>query len=145
MGCDNNNSFLSCFSLIPNWKFFASQSVVIDSGLECFYFVRLVGMLYLAYTHNYILELLVQANLSESYLTYQNFGTILILSGYYIVDLLFFISGAVGAFVIMKKIRKQGKFSGVFYLKCVAHRFLRVWPMYMLVLFFFWTVTPSLF
>ena len=63
-------------------------------------------MLYLVYTHNYLLELMVQSNLTESYLGYKDFSTVLILSGYYMVDVLFFISGAVGAFMFMKKLEK---------------------------------------
>jgi len=120
--------------------------VVIDKNLEVFNFVRIFGMLYLAYTHMYILTLLVQGNATESYLTYGDFTTVLIMSGYNIVDLLFFVSGAVGAFCILTKLDKPAnQFNGVFYAKLIAHRFLRLWPMYMLVLFFFWQVSPVLF
>lgn len=103
-------------------------------------------MAYLIYTHNYILELLIAGNPLASYLTYDDFITLLIIAGYFVVDLFFFIGGCVATFTLLTKLKQVNfKLTPKLYLKIILHRFLRVWPMYMLFLFFFWQVSRYMF
>jgi peptidoglycan/LPS O-acetylase OafA/YrhL len=50
---------------------------------------------------------------------------------------LFFVGGFLAAYVLSKRLENED-LTVKLYLKAIAHRFLRYWPMYMIALLFFW-------
>jgi peptidoglycan/LPS O-acetylase OafA/YrhL len=67
----------------------------------------------------------------------------LVPAAYFAVDTFFWIGGflvTIGMVDQLKKAKSFGKFYGF----CILHRFVRIWPTYMLALLIYWKVSPYL-
>jgi peptidoglycan/LPS O-acetylase OafA/YrhL len=67
----------------------------------------------------------------------------LVPAAYFAVDTFFWIGGFLVTIGLIGQIVKSKSFIK-FYLLCVLHRFIRIWPTYMLAILIYWKIAPIL-
>lgn len=72
---------------------------------------------------------------------FDTFSFSIIMSAPYSVDIFFWLSGFLGAYIMLSMMKKKnGRMQP--YWMLALHRFLRLWPMYVSTLLFFWAILP---
>lgn len=141
---------IKCFSCISNGKMFFSTRnndgrSEIDY-LEILNAVRVFGIGWVILGHVGIFGLIVPVN--SNYNTAIKDATdanfIIVQAGFYAVDIFFWMSGFLAAYLFIIEIEKNRKLYLVKIFLAILHRFLRVIPVYMFCLFFFWTLQKHL-
>ncbi len=62
-------------------------------------------------------------------------------AAYFAVDVFFWIGGFLVTMGMLDQMKKRIKFIP-FYFGCIVHRFIRIWPTYMIAILMFWKVAP---
>ncbi len=62
-------------------------------------------------------------------------------AAYFAVDVFFWIGGFLITIGMLEQMKKKFKFI-LFYIESVIHRFIRIWPTYMVAILLFWKVAP---
>lgn len=62
-------------------------------------------------------------------------------AAYFAVDVFFWIGGFLVTMGMLEQMKKRIKFIP-FYLGCILHRFIRIWPTYMVAILMFWKIAP---
>ena len=62
-------------------------------------------------------------------------------AAYFAVDTFFWIGGFLITIGMLEQMKKKIKFI-FFYFGCIVHRFIRIWPTYMVAILFFWKIAP---
>jgi peptidoglycan/LPS O-acetylase OafA/YrhL len=65
----------------------------------------------------------------------------LVAAAYFAVDTFFWIGGFLVTIGLLEQMEKMGKFLP-FYITCIVHRLIRIWPTYILAILIFWKVAP---
>ena len=65
----------------------------------------------------------------------------LVPAAYFAVDVFFWIGGFLVTIGLLDQIAKSKSFVK-FYFGCVLHRFIRIWPTYMMAILIFWQIAP---
>jgi peptidoglycan/LPS O-acetylase OafA/YrhL len=101
--------------------------------------VMSIGWIVLYHTYDQYFVLRILSNFSELLNIISDYKYTLPYSGFFAVDTFFWLSGFLMSYFFIIEVEKSmslGKFGMVY-----IHRFLRITPMYMIVLCFFWTMT----
>ncbi|OMJ72862.1 hypothetical protein SteCoe_28602 [Stentor coeruleus] len=135
---------LLCFSLINNTKKLLTsrgqEKLGKTDSLEVLNAVRVmsIGWVILGHTCIYSSTNQPVINYSNALDQIKDSKYILIYGGLYAVDTFFWLSGFLMTYLFIIEIEKTSKFSVFAFLMIYVHRFLRITPVYMFVLFFFW-------
>lgn len=62
-------------------------------------------------------------------------------AAYFAVDTFFWISGFLMTIGMLEQMKKKIPFFK-FYIGCIVHRFIRIWPTYMIAILIFWKIAP---
>lgn len=149
----NNTKFgrvIKCFSCITNGKMFLSsrnKSNVTDKDyLEILNAIRVFGIGWVILGHvamfGYMVPVISNYDTSLSDITTSNY--IIPRGGFYAVDTFFWMSGFLVSYLFIIEIEKNNKIYLIKAFLALVHRFLRITPVYMFCLFFFWTLQKHL-
>lgn len=136
--------YLKSFYLIENAsKLFFARSKDGDPNLEVLNGVRVLSMLWVILGHTYYYAMQsALANLLIPLELFKSFSFNLVSSGPYAVDIFFWLSGFLGVYILLGTTHKRnGKMQNP--LLIYLHRYLRLIPMYVLTLLFFWFLMSS--
>jgi peptidoglycan/LPS O-acetylase OafA/YrhL len=119
-------------------KLFFARSKDGDPNLEILNGVRVLSMLWVILGHTYFYGLATAlGNPLIALEFFKSFTFNMVLSGPYAVDIFFWLSGFLGVYILLGSTRKKnGKMENPFMI--ILHRYLRIVPLYVLTLFFFW-------
>ncbi|XP_033118039.1 nose resistant to fluoxetine protein 6-like [Anneissia japonica] len=131
--------FLLCFSLLTNGSKIlkAKQG---EGSLGALNGIRVLSLWWVILGHNYVTTMTILSNPSKildvlSRFTFQAIG-----NATFSVDSFFFLSGLLVTYLTLKYLQNnKGKLNWVMF---YVHRYLRLTPVYMLVIFIFTTLTP---
>lgn len=135
---------LLCFSLITNTKKLLTsrgkEKLGKTDSLEVLNAVRVmsIGWVILGHTCIYSSTNQPVINYSNALDEIKDSKYILIYGGLYAVDTFFWLSGFLMTYLFIIEIEKTPRFNAFGFLMVYVHRFLRITPVYMFVLFFFW-------
>jgi peptidoglycan/LPS O-acetylase OafA/YrhL len=62
-------------------------------------------------------------------------------AAYFAVDIFFWIGAFLLTIGMLEQMKKRFKFIS-FYFGCIVHRFIRIWPTYMVAILMFWKIAP---
>lgn len=138
---------LTCFSIYTNLpKLFssrASEKVGQRSDpLDILNGVRVMSMGWVILGHVYVfrLELGLMKNVDDLTDVFKQVKTCIIYGGFWAVDSFFWLSGLLMSFLLMQTLTSKGKLSPGGWLYMYGHRFYRILPAYMFVMFLTWAL-----
>ena len=136
--------FFECFNAIKNLKkLFNTQSLEgHDLDIGIFNGMRTLSFFYVVYGHEYLERGLGNSAVNPQIKSEIQEGTIIVFiaSALYAVDVFFFLSGFYVAFVMTEKLKKL-KPSILNYLSLLFHRYIRIMPLYIMVIFIYWKLS----
>ena len=105
--------------------------------------MRVISMFWVILSHTFAFDAQGFTNPFDLFSSFPGrFSSQAIMNGYFSVDSFFFLSGVLLAYLTFREMgRRNGKFPFIPY---YVHRFLRLTPTYMFVLFFLWHITVHL-
>ena len=138
--------YLLCFSIITNGKRLLTtrgqERLGKPDSLEMLNAVRVmsIGWVILGHTFLFSADSGVNSNFDTVFSLFKESKYILIYGAFYAVDTFFWLSGLLMAYLFILEVHKTPSFSpwklGMVYI----HRFLRITPVYMFALCFFWSL-----
>ena len=135
-----------CFSIISNWNKLISSRNQERNGFAILDGIRVLHLLWAILGH-IISIYLSNVGLSD-YITAYNFVQdptyIFPLGAYYVPDVFFWISGFVMSFSLLHELEKKPNFSLKDLFSVFLHRYLRITPVVLFCVFFFWTLMAYL-
>jgi len=136
--------YFSSFNLIENSsKLLFARSKDGDKNLEILNGVRVLSMAWVILGHTYYYAMNgALANPLVPLEFFKSFSFNLVSSGPYAVDIFFWLSGFLGVYILLGTTRKKNgkmEFAPLIYL----HRYLRIVPLYVFTMLFFWFVMSS--
>jgi len=114
-----------------------------DHNLEIFNGIRVLMMLYVVYGHSFIFGTNYIDNLTDMPDLVKDWWLLVIFAALYSVDVFFYMSGFLFAYIGTGKLRKIRP-NPLNYIGLCFHRLLRFWPTYVVAILFFWKVLPVL-
>jgi len=137
--------FLDCFDARKNFDKLVKikYTDTYDHNLEIFNGIRVLMMLYVVYGHSFIFGTNYIDNLTDMPDLVKQWTLLIIFAALYSVDVFFYMSGFLFAYIGTGKMRKLRPNPLNFIGLCI-HRLLRFWPTYVVALIFFWKVLPLL-
>lgn len=114
-----------------------------DYNLEIFNGIRVLMMLYVVYGHSFIFGTNYIDNLTDIPELAESWTLLVIFGALYSVDVFFYMSGFLFAYIGLNKLRKVRPTPLNFIGMCF-HRLLRFWPTYAVAVMVFWRVGPLL-
>ena len=138
--------FFECFDFVSNIEniFDAKPHPEHDTDLYVLSFFRTMAFFYVIYAQVNTYLPLTAKNFNYSLTEFQDQWSYLILvGGQYALDIFFFLSGFMAAFVLLSRLRKRN-LRGRTYLYILLHRYLRFMPSMMVVMLIFWKISPHL-
>ncbi|XP_071955722.1 nose resistant to fluoxetine protein 6-like [Antedon mediterranea] len=142
---EENNSpgclvkFLLCFSLLTNGRKILNTKQG-EGSISCLNGIRVISLTWVILGHSYVFPFQLISNPVEipnllGRFTFQAVG-----NATFSVDSFFFLSGLLVTYLTLKYLQKnEGKINWVMF---YVHRYLRLTPVYMIVIFVFATLTP---
>ena len=132
--------FLLCFSIKNNWKNLAASRDPENNDFSFLDGVRALSILWIILGHvaNIYVGVAVLSNYDTALYLIKDFSYTFVISGFYAVDTFFWISGFLMAYFLL--IKTKGNFSIKDLWRMYLHRYLRITPLYIFCLFFFWTL-----
>ena len=139
------SDFILLFSIKNNLKLFFQSRSIEKTGQTNFEFlnsVRVMSIGWVILGHTYLNNMIfpVVSNIDTAFNEISEAKYILVYGAFYAVDTFFWLSGFFMAYFFLEDLEKSVKASPVKILKVYIHRYLRVTPVYMFCLFFFWTL-----
>mmetsp|Transcript_7217 Transcript_7217/g.8192 ORF Transcript_7217/g.8192 Transcript_7217/m.8192 type:complete len:491 (+) Transcript_7217:507-1979(+) len=136
--------YFSAFGIIENTsKLLFARSKDGDKNLEILNGIRVLSMLWVILGHTYFY--MMQGALANPLFPldlFKMFSFNLVSSGPYAVDIFFWLSGFLGVYIILCSMKKRnGKMQNP--LMIYLHRYLRLIPLYVLTLLFYWFLMSS--
>ncbi|KFD61433.1 hypothetical protein M514_05993 [Trichuris suis] len=135
---------LVAFSLYTNTRKVMSTAVP-KGQITCFNGIRVLSMWWIIFGHTYYWTIAYLNNIVYAYELPENMFNQILLNGSLSVDSFFFLGASLLAFVWMKKLKGKEALtrSPLFWLQYFAHRYLRVTPVYMVVLVVYAVLLPK--
>ncbi|XP_071955724.1 nose resistant to fluoxetine protein 6-like [Antedon mediterranea] len=138
-----NNSFFSqlllCFSLLVNGRHILKTKQG-EQSLGALNGIRVISLWWVILGHSYANPIYVVTNILTPFDAITRFTFQAIVNATFSVDSFFFLSGLLVTYLTLKYLQKNdGKLN---WLMFYVHRYLRLTPIYMLVIFMFTTLTP---
>eukprot|EP01017_Pseudomicrothorax_dubius_P004186 TRINITY_DN10786_c0_g1_i1.p1 TRINITY_DN10786_c0_g1~~TRINITY_DN10786_c0_g1_i1.p1 ORF type:complete len:670 (+),score=138.77 TRINITY_DN10786_c0_g1_i1:102-2012(+) len=134
-------SVLDAFDLVKNVQGFLKSDSGRDENLKVFHGFRFFSMFFVIWGHSYVSNAAYPPqNLSEYKDFWVNKFLAVILGAEYVVDVFFFLGGFFFTFIYLRK----GADSGLTvpkYIFMIIHRVLRIVPVYLVVILFYWKVS----
>ena len=136
-------TFCKCFSFYTNAKKLFTASKITDdtASTECLNGFRVLTMFWVILGHTYFYHLRSPTlNLNEWLVFLSKFRNQLFVACPLSVDSFLFLGGFLGSYLMVKELRKRkGKIN---FFSVLFHRYYRITPMYVLVIFFGWKILP---
>uniref|UniRef100_A0A5S6R5D4 NRF domain-containing protein n=1 Tax=Trichuris muris TaxID=70415 RepID=A0A5S6R5D4_TRIMR len=135
---------LLAFSLYTNTR--KVITTVQPAGqLTCLNGIRVLSMLWIIFGHSYYWAIPYLNNIVYAYELPENVFNQILLNGSLSVDSFFFLGATLLAFVWMKKLKNKTALtrSPLFWVQYLAHRYLRVTPVYLIVLVVYAVLVPK--
>ena len=131
------------YDLIVSFSLYKTVPAIISthqpaSAISCINGMRVISMFWVILGHIYIFSLTASVldNTSDLFSFAKRFSAQPILNGFLSVDTFFVLSGLLVSYLTLREMnRKKGRFP---FLSYYLHRFLRLTPTYMFVMFFIW-------
>ena len=110
------------------------------SAISCINGLRVISMFWVILGHIYAFSLSIASldNTLDLFDFVKRFTAQPILNGYFSVDTFFFLSGLLVSYLTLREMNRKNGFP---FLSYYLHRFLRLTPTYMFVLFFLWALS----
>ncbi|XP_071040695.1 nose resistant to fluoxetine protein 6-like [Parasteatoda tepidariorum] len=138
---DTYDPFLNCFCLFTNGSKLLNTDAT-EGQLLCLHGIRFLSMAWVILGHVYSSSMIVIKSLMSAIPLVDNLPFQAVLNGWYAVDSFFVLSGFLLAYLYFQECdKRQGKTSWLYF---YVHRYLRLTPVYMMVLAFFATIMPLL-
>ncbi|CAL1277755.1 unnamed protein product [Larinioides sclopetarius] len=133
--------FFNCFCIFTNGeKIFNTASA--EGQLPCLHGIRFLSMTWVIVCHGYMSVATAVRNPLDSIDYVDNWSFQIIMNGFFSVDSFFVLSGfLVGYLYFQQAAKTDGKIPWLYF---YIHRYIRLTPVYMIVLAFFATVSPFL-
>ncbi|XP_055947834.1 nose resistant to fluoxetine protein 6-like [Argiope bruennichi] len=133
--------FFNCFCIFTNGEKILDTSGA-EGQLPCLHGFRFLSMSWVILCHGYGVAASFSNNGLQAVSIIDHWTFQVVLNGYYSVDAFFVLSGFLVAYVYFKQADKtDGKIPWVYF---YVHRYIRLTPVYMLVMAFFAAVSPYL-
>ena len=138
--------YLLCFSIITNGKRLlttrAQERLGKPDSLEMLNAVRVmsIGWVVLGHTFLNAAEVGINSNWDTVFTLFKSSKYILIYGAFYAVDTFFWLSGLLMAYLFILEVNKTPSFSPWKLSMVYIHRYLRITPVYMFALLFFWSM-----
>lgn len=135
---------ISCFDVKANYDELISdkRSAGHDDNLYVFNGVRFLAFCWVVFGHTWEVGSGVAKNpLTVPILMEQSTIWLNIYGAFYAVDIFFFLSGFLAAYLLIGKVKKM-RFSVLNFFKIFIHRFIRIWPAYVFCILIFWRIAP---
>ncbi|CDW54132.1 nose resistant to fluoxetine protein 6 [Trichuris trichiura] len=139
-----SQALLVAFSLYTNTR--KVMSTTLPKGqITCFNGIRVLSMWWIIFGHTYYWTIAYLNNIVYAYELPENMFNQILLNGSLSVDSFFFLGASLLAFVWMKKLKGKEALtrSPLFWLQYFAHRYLRVTPVYVIVLLVYAVLLPK--
>ena len=138
------NDLVMCFSLYKTLPTILTTYQP-PAAITCINGMRTISMFWVILAHVFVWMLMTQdyRNMADLYTKFATrFSAQPILNGFFSVDSFFFLSGLLVSYLTMREMqRRNGRFP---YVPYYVHRFFRLTPTYMFVLFFYWYLSMYL-
>ncbi|GBM99423.1 Nose resistant to fluoxetine protein 6 [Araneus ventricosus] len=132
--------FFNCFCIFTNGEKILNTSA--EGQLPCLHGIRFLSMTWVIVCHSYAFGFLVVRNLTETIDYVDHWQFQVILNGFYSVDSFFLLSGFLVAYIFFQQVHKNdGKMPWIYF---YIHRYIRLTPVYMVVVAFWTTIYPIL-
>ena len=106
--------------------------------------MRVLSIFWIVFGHDMWFRFMNIKNWMETIEILQTPGVpTLVPAAYFAVDTFFWIGGFLVTIGLITQMLKAKNFVA-FYFGCVLHRFIRIWPTYMVAILFFWKIAPYL-
>ena len=148
---ESKNSFLVkyllCFSILTNGKKLlitrTQERLGQSDNLEMLSAIRVmsIGWVILGHTFNSYGESSVNSNFDGVLDLFKESKYILIYGSFYAVDTFFWISGLLMSYLFITEVNKSKDFSSRNLVLIYLHRYLRITPVFMFCMLFFWCIT----
>jgi peptidoglycan/LPS O-acetylase OafA/YrhL len=102
--------------------------------------VRMIAFMLVVLFQTFVIESFVYKNYAGGASVYDSPWYLLVLLGYKGIDTFFFLSGFFAAYMLYSKMSNM-EFSTRHYLEIIFHRWLRLWPLYIIILLLYWKVS----
>lgn len=137
-------NFCKCFSFYTNGKKLFSTNKITDdiASTECLNGFRVLTMFWVILGHTFYYHLRAPvSNLKEWLVFLEEFWNQVFIACPLSVDSFLFLGGFLGAYLMLKEIRKRG--GRINFLQVWIHRFYRIVPLYLLILAYGWKILPQ--
>ena len=137
-----SEKFFDCFNAIKNFNKLFSTKILEGHDLDIGIFngIRTLSFFYVVYGHEYFFRARAAVTLQEMLTIINEKWMVFVMAGLYAVDVFFFLSGFFVAFVMTDKLKKMRP-SIINYLTLVFHRYIRIMPLYIMVLLIYWKLS----
>lgn len=137
------------FSILSNMqKLLSSRSKekTGNTNLDFLNSIRVLSIFWVILGHTYISNLVFAPlqNIDTAFKEISESQYILVYGAFYAVDTFFWLSGFLMAYIFLTDLEGSLRMSPTKILKVYIHRYLRITPVYMFCLFFFWTLQEYL-
>lgn len=133
---------LSCYDISRNWNELTGKTEKADQDktLRIWNGIRAISIAYITFGHAFLLSNSSKNLAAAAVFAQESWWFLIAFAAVYAVDVFFFLSGFFATYTLIEKLKQT---TGVVDLvKIYLYRFARLWPVYMVVLFFFWKVVP---
>jgi peptidoglycan/LPS O-acetylase OafA/YrhL len=123
----------------------------INSSVQVFELMRIMAFFWVVFAHEFAYRMSVSQNFADpTFLDYtkNSWGFTIIETGFYAVDIFLFIGGYVSILANTKYISNFGKVPpskwAAIYVFAIFKRYVRIMPAYIVMMLFYWKVSPAL-
>ena len=136
------SKIVDCWAIQDNaiQLFYPQRTAKHDSSLDIFNGIRFLSILWVILGHEYVFNISFIANYRDLQSISSNWFLNIVASGFFAVDAFFYLSGFFAAFVLYSKLKAM-KAGVVTYCGVIFHRFIRIIPIYLFVMMFYWKVS----